>query len=146
MNKLLENNALLIHKTGACIEYGELPALMIDRPRLYDIFNILLDNALHYCRPDCIPKIRIHGESKNGRIFYYVQDNGIGIPAEYRERVFLVFERLQVNRNQDSTGIGLAIVRRIVENCGGTVYLTGTVGGGTTVVFNLPAKTELTPS
>jgi signal transduction histidine kinase len=70
---------------------------------------------------------------------YYVKDNGVGIPAEYRERVFLVFERLQVNDDQESTGIGLAIVRRILESCDSSVFLKETTGGGTTVVFDLPA-------
>jgi signal transduction histidine kinase len=98
----------------------------------------LLDNALHYPRLDTPPKIRIYGENHGQRIRYYVEDNGIGIPAEYRERVFLVFERLQVNDNQTSTGIGLAIVRRILESCDGTVTLIETAGGGTTVVFDLP--------
>ncbi len=136
--KVLKHHAALIQKTKAQIEYGELPAVMIDRPRLYDIFNILLDNALHYPRLDTPPKIRIYGENHGQRIRYYVEDNGIGIPAEYRERVFLVFERLQVNDNQTSTGIGLAIVRRILESCDGTVTLIETAGGGTTVVFDLP--------
>jgi signal transduction histidine kinase len=117
-----------------------LPTVIIDRPRLYDIFDILLDNALHYRKPDSILKIHIYGESKGKRVRYYVEDNGIGIPAEYRERVFLVFERLQVNGNQDSTGIGLAIVRRIVESRGGSVSLNETNGGGTTVIFDLPIE------
>jgi PAS domain S-box-containing protein len=142
LTNVLKHHAPLIKKIAAKIEYGELPAVTIDRPRLYDIFNILLDNALHYYQPDSLPKIHIHGELKNGRVFYYVEDKGIGIPSEYRERVFLVFERLQVNKNQESTGIGLAIVRRIIESCGGTVYLTETKGGGTTVIFDLPAETK----
>lgn len=141
LKKVIKYHASLIGKTQASIDYRTtLPTVMIDRPRLYDIFNILLDNALNYRRPDCIPKIRIYGEQKDSRIFCYVEDNGIGIPAEYRERVFLVFERLQVNDNQESTGIGLAIVRRIVESCNGSVHLLETAGGGTTVVFDLPAN------
>jgi ABC-type amino acid transport substrate-binding protein len=139
LTKNLKHHAPLIQKTEAKIECGELPVVRMDSPRLYDIFNILLDNALRYCRTDCIPKIRIHGELKNGRVYYYFEDSGIGIPAEYRERVFLVFERLQVNENQESTGIGLAIVRRIVESCDGSVSLQETTGGGTTVIFDLPS-------
>lgn len=136
--KVLKHHAALIQKTKAQIEYGELPAVMIDRPRLYDIFNILIDNALHYRRLDTPPKIRIYGENHGQRIRYYVEDNGIGIPVEYRERVFLVFERLQVNNDQSSTGVGLAIVRRILESCDGTVSLQETAVNGTTVVFDLP--------
>ncbi len=140
VTKVLEHNASLIRETGAHIDYVALPRVMFDRPRLYDIFNILLDNALRYHALNHVPKIRIYGEHKGNRICYYIEDNGIGIPKQYRERVFLVFERLQVNDNQESTGIGLAIVRRIVESCGGSVSLKGTNGGGTTVVFDLPTK------
>lgn len=139
LTNVVKKFALLIQETHAHIEWHELPAVMIDRTRLYDIFNILIENALNYRRLDCPPKIRIYGENCGKRIRYYVEDNGIGIPAEYRERVFLVFERLQVNDNQASTGIGLAIVRRIVESCDGSVSLQETTGGGATVVFDLPA-------
>ncbi len=140
LKKVVESHATLIQQTQTQLEYENLPSVVIDRPRLYDIFSILLDNAIAYSQPDCIPKIRIYGEFKADRVWYYVEDNGIGIPDEYRERVFLVFERLQVSGNSDSTGIGLAIVRRIVESCNGSVSLKETVGGGTTVTFDLPAR------
>jgi light-regulated signal transduction histidine kinase (bacteriophytochrome) len=147
IHKVLADNAPLISKMNARIEYGKLPAVTIDRPRLYDIFNVLLTNAISYSRPNCPPKIRIYTDPTTGnRIRYYVEDNGIGIPLEYRERVFLVFERLQVTENQDSTGIGLAIVRRILQSCNGSVSLQETPGGGTTVIFDLPAETESTQS
>lgn len=136
---LLEQKAALILKTGAEIDYDAIYPVYIDRPRLKDIFSILLDNALHYCHPKLTPHIRISGELKAGRVIYRVADNGIGIPEEYRERVFGVFERLQVHDDQNSTGIGLAIVRRIIESCGGTVTLFETPGGGVTVLFDLPA-------
>ncbi len=136
--KVVEHHAPLILEVYAQIDYVALPTVTIDRPRLYDIFDILLDNALRYRVPNRIPKIRIYGELKGKRIRYYVEDNGVGIPTQYRERVFLVFERLQVNDNQESTGIGLAIVRRVIESCGGSVSLKETNGGGTTVVFDLP--------
>jgi PAS domain S-box-containing protein len=142
IRRVEDNNKCLIQETKACIKYGNLPTLWIDRPRLYDIFNVLIENALHYRKLDCIPKIYIHGELTDDGVHYYVEDNGIGIPDEYRERVFLVFERLQVSENQESTGIGLAIVRRILESCHGTVNLLETVGGGTTVVLNFPKATH----
>lgn len=135
---LLEHKESLMHETGAQVNYNDICSVYIDRPRLKDIFSILLDNALRYRHPKLTPQIRINGELKAGRAIYRVIDNGIGIPAEYRERVFGVFERLQVHEDQNSTGIGLAIVRRIVESCGGSVMLQETPGGGTTVVFDLP--------
>lgn len=135
---LLKRRALLMRETGVQVDYNDVCAVHLDRPRLQDIFSILLDNALHYRHPKLTPHIRITSELKAGRVIYRVADNGIGIPAEYRERVFGVFERLQVHDDQNSTGIGLAIVRRMVESCGGSVTLQETPGGGTTVLFDLP--------
>jgi CHASE1-domain containing sensor protein/nitrogen-specific signal transduction histidine kinase len=140
LTKVLDSRLTLIQETQAVIECGQLPFVMIDRPRLYDIFSILLDNALRYNQIDCTPKIRIYGELKNNRAYYYVEDNGIGIASEYHERIFLVFERLQVSNNADSTGIGLAIFRRIIQSCNGSVNVKETLGGGTTIVFDLPTN------
>jgi PAS domain S-box-containing protein len=136
--KVLRHHALLIHETHAHIDYAELPSAHLDQSRLYDIFNILLDNALHYRHPERTLHIQISAESKNGRVYYRIADNGIGIPADCRERVFLVFERLQINGDPESTGIGLAIVQRIIKSCHGTVSLDETPNGGTTVLFDLP--------
>ncbi|TAN65902.1 MAG: PAS domain S-box protein [Methylobacter sp.] len=138
LTKLLEQKASLLRETGAQVDYDTLPAVFIDRPRLQDILSILLDNALRYRHPTLTTHIRISGELNAGRVVYRVADNGVGIPVEYRERVFGVFERLQVHEDQNSTGIGLAIVRRIIESCGGSVSLHETPGGGTTVLFDLP--------
>lgn len=138
ITQLLQARLSLIHATGAQVDYEAVCYVYIDRPRLKDIFSILLDNALCYRHPNLTPQIRITGELQSGRAVYCVADNGVGIPAEYRERVFGVFERLQVHDDQNSTGIGLAIVRRIIESCGGSVTLHETPSGGTTVVFDLP--------
>jgi light-regulated signal transduction histidine kinase (bacteriophytochrome) len=138
LTKVIAHNEALIRETHARIDYGNLPPARIDRPRLYDIFNILLDNALRYRHPERTPHIYIIGKKQADRVRYYIVDNGLGIPAQYHERVFLVFERLQINDNQTSTGVGLAIVRRIVESCGGTASLHETVGGGVTILFDLP--------
>lgn len=140
LEKVIKYQSDVIRKTQASIEYETTSlAVIIDRPRLYDIFNILINNALTYRRQNYSPEIYIYCKLKNSRIFCYVEDNGIGIPVQYRERVFGVFERLQVNDNQESTGVGLAIVKRIVESCDGSVQLLDTAGGGTTIVFDLPA-------
>lgn len=138
ITRVLERKASLIREAGAQVDYNDLCHVYIDRPRLKDIFDVLLGNALYYSHPERTPHIRIHSEVKAGRVIFRVVDNGIGIPAEYRERVFEVFERLQVHDNQNSTGIGLAIVRRIVESCGGSIALQETPGGGSTVLFDLP--------
>lgn len=136
--KVLRHHAQQIRETHARIDYANLPPAYIDQPRLYDIFNILLDNALRYRHAERTLSVRISAEVKAGRVYYHVADNGIGIPDDCRERVFLVFERLQVSKNPESTGIGLAIVQRIINSCQGTVSLEETPNGGTTVSFDLP--------
>lgn len=111
-----------------------LPAVWIDTPRLNQIFEILLENALRHAYPAHKEKpalallhIVIHGERHVNSVRYSVCDNGVGIDAAYRERVFRVFERLQSNtlgeKDSGGTGIGLAIVRRVVESCGGKVWI-----------------------
>lgn len=138
LTKVLKYHASLIHQTHAIINYTNLPPVHVDPSRLYDIFNILLDNALSYRHSERIPCIQITAERKAERVYYRVADNGIGIPIECRERVFGVFERLQVHSNPESTGIGLAIVKRIINSYGGSVSLDDTANGGTTVLFDLP--------
>lgn len=135
---VLEKHTEKIKALQAIVECGELPTVVIDSPRLFDIFDILIENALLYCRNNCLLKIRIFGKIQGNRVHYFVEDNGIGIAPEYRERVFLVFERLQVSENQESTGIGLATVKRIIDSCNGNVSLYETLNGGTTVEFEFP--------
>lgn len=135
---VLKNLSPRIQETQARIEYDILPSVSIDPSRLYDIFNILLDNALRYCHPERTLYIQINAKLNAGRVYFRVADNGIGIPADCRERVFLVFERLQISNNSESTGIGLAIVQRIINSFKGSVCLEETPNGGTTVLFDLP--------
>ncbi|GAB2943844.1 hypothetical protein GCM10027182_09870 [Aquaspirillum soli] len=127
-----------------------LPAVWIDTPRLNQIFETILENALRHAQPSHQEKtppilplhIVIHGERHVNSVRYTVCDNGVGIEATYRERVFRVFERLQSNalgeRDGGGTGIGLAIVRRIVESCGGKVWIEDSYYGGCCVVFEIP--------
>lgn len=141
----IERLAERILNAGAVVTVGELPPALIDAPRLANIFDVLLTNALQYRRTDVPPdirplEIRIDGQFLGEATRYRVADNGIGIPLEYRERVFQVFERLRPRSESDgdSTGVGLAIVHRIVASRGGRAWIEETPGGGTTVVFELP--------
>lgn len=138
--KALKHHSTLIKQKQIQIEISDLPEVKMDRPRLFDIFNCLLENSFFYTHPDRMPLMRIYGERDRDVIRYYVIDNGIGIAKEYRERVFQVFERLEIKDDQDSTGIGLAIVRRIIESMNGNIYLEDTAGGGLTVILELPAR------
>ncbi|OGS89565.1 MAG: hypothetical protein A2061_06720 [Gallionellales bacterium GWA2_59_43] len=127
---------------GAAIECGALPPAVLDKPRLNDLFAVLVDNALIHARPlDPAQPLRIHigGERGEGLSRYRVADNGPGIPAEYRERVFEMFERLTAG-GEGGSGIGLSIARRIVESRHGRIWIEQAEQGGVAVVFELPDR------
>ena len=116
----------------------DLPPLRIDEPRLRDLLHALLDNALGHAGAGAPPHVRIEGRAVQGGVRCRIIDNGPGIPDEYHERVFEIFERL--DGNGAGTGIGLSIARRIVESLGGTIGIEPTPEGGTTVYFELPDR------
>jgi light-regulated signal transduction histidine kinase (bacteriophytochrome) len=125
---------------GTAIERTALPPAVLDKPRLGDLFAVLLDNALTHGRPLEPAQslhIRVAGERGEGLSRYRVADNGPGIPAEYRERVFEIFERLATS-GEGGSGIGLSIARRIVESRHGRIWIEQGERGGATVVFELP--------
>jgi CHASE1-domain containing sensor protein/signal transduction histidine kinase len=123
---------------GAEIALGDLPPAWIDAPRLATLFSVALENALGHGRNEQGLRIAIDGERIGPLVRYRVADNGAGIEAQYRERVFRVFERL--TQANDGTGVGLAIMRRIAESCGGKAWIEETPGGGCCVVFELTAE------
>jgi len=128
-----------IGAAGAEITVGDLPPACIDLPRLNDVFSVALDNALVHGRSEHPLHISIEGERLGRMVRYSVSDNGPGVDARYRERVFRVFERLSSGGDAPGTGIGLAILRRVAESCGGRAWIEENPGGGCRVLFELPA-------
>ena len=114
-----------------------LPALPIPTPALADVFTALLDNAVTYPRPGVPPLVHVTDETRDGRLVITVTDNGIGIPADYAERVFGVFERLNPQPDQPGTGIGLALTKKIIEDANGRIWIEQPEGPGTRVCFSL---------
>jgi signal transduction histidine kinase len=117
-----------------------LPPVLLDLPRLTDLFLVILDNALCHGRPtdpEALAQIHIDGEQIGHLTRYRIRDNGAGIDSRYHERVFGIFERLTRSRISGS-GIGLAIARRIVESRHGKIWLESQPQAGTTVIFELP--------
>ncbi len=128
-----------IREADARIEVGDLPVVMADAAQLAQVFANLIANALKYRRQDVPPEIRISAE-RTGRVWRFaVQDNGIGIEAEYFDRIFVIFQRLHTKEEYDGTGIGLAVVKKIVERHGGRIRVESTPGEGSTFFFTLPA-------
>ena len=116
-----------------------LPTVHGDRQRLIEVLQNLLDNAVKYMGDQPEPQIEIgqQGEMDGKRIFF-VKDNGIGIAPEYHERVFGLFNKL--DSSSDGTGIGLALVKRIIEVHEGRIWVESEAGKGSKFCFTLPTK------
>ena len=115
-----------------------LPLVYGDQQRLIEVLQNLIDNSIKFMGDQNNPQIEIgqNGEEQ-GKPVFFVKDNGIGIAPEYHERVFGLFNRL--NPEVDGTGIGLALVKRIVEVHGGRIWVQSEAGQGSTFYFTLPA-------
>ena len=107
------------------------------------MFANLVENAIKYRQPDRPCRIRIRGCQKDGHCLYQVEDNGIGIAPEHTEKVFELFHQLSPGRGGE--GLGLTIVRRVLDRLGGNVRIDSEVGKGTTVSVMLPCK-KLNPA
>jgi signal transduction histidine kinase len=139
------NLADRIAETDARIERdGELPTVSGDQALLTSLFENLLDNAIKYARDGVAPVVRVSAELDDGSSAtpmwtVTVSDNGIGIEAQYADRIFAIFQRLHVRDSYGGTGIGLALCRRIVEFHGGRIWLDDVQSShGATFKFALP--------
>jgi PAS domain S-box-containing protein len=113
-----------------------LPTVWGDHERLREVVQNLLDNAVKFAVGQPRPRVEIGTRQDAGERVFFVRDNGVGIDAAFRERVFGLFEKL--DRDSEGTGVGLALVKRIVELHGGRVWIEpGGDGRGTSVCFTL---------
>lgn len=117
----------------------DFPVVFGDKKRYIQILENLLSNAAKYIGQDNqTPRIEVGIQKQNSRNVFFVQDNGIGIEERYFDKIFQVFQRLPGAKKQgEGTGIGLAIVKRIIEFNGGKIWLTSEPGKGTTFFFTL---------
>jgi PAS domain S-box-containing protein len=127
-----------IREAGGTVVVEDLPTVMADADQLTQVFTNLVGNALKYRRPDVPPEVRISAERTGAFWRFSVADNGIGIEAEYFDRIFVIFQRLHTRDEYEGTGIGLAVVRKIVERHGGRIGLESTPGQGSTFSFTIP--------
>ncbi|MEN6517136.1 MAG: ATP-binding protein [Methanospirillum sp.] len=128
-----------LREAGATLEAGDLPMVRADAAQLEQVFMNLIGNAIKYRHPDRPPAIRIAARRVGPMVQFAVQDNGIGIEPEYHDLSFEMFRRLHTHDEYEGTGIGLAVVLKIVERHGGKVWVESTPWEGSTFIFTLPA-------
>ena len=122
------------------IRIDPLPAARGDRGLLRQVMSNLLLNAAKFTRDRPSAKIEVGSQADGGQTVYYVKDNGAGFDARYADKLFGVFQRLHSAEQFDGTGVGLTIVKRIVQRHGGRVWAEGAVNQGATFYFTLPGE------
>lgn len=125
-----------IRESGSVIQGRDLPEVMSDFAQVGQVFQNLIVNAIKYRSADP-PHIEIWGEDTDDFWTFSFRDNGLGIEPRYHEQIFGIFKRLH-GREYPGTGIGLALVKRIIERHGGRIWVESEAGKGSTFKFTLP--------
>jgi PAS domain S-box-containing protein len=137
LGEAIRNLAITIAETRAVITNDDLPTVRADASQLVLLFQNLLANAIKFRRAE-LPRIHVSARERGGEWLFSFKDNGIGIAAQYAERVFIIFQRLHTREEYPGTGIGLAVCKRIVERHAGKIWFESEPGSGTTFFFTIP--------
>ncbi|WP_162393875.1 ATP-binding protein [Deinococcus kurensis] len=138
VQEVLRQLEVLLSDTRGEVSVGALPTLTVNATQFTQLFLNLIGNALKFHRPGVPPRVQLSAQQEGSTWRFTVQDNGIGVPTEYAERVFVIFQRLQTRDQYSGNGIGLALCRRIVEGRGGHIWIDTPDGPGTRLHFTVP--------
>ncbi|WP_414469206.1 sensor histidine kinase [Methanobacterium sp. ACI-7] len=140
LNQVISSLKTLIDENNVKISHDYLPEVFADSTQLARLFQNLITNSIKFRKPDEPLKIHIsYQKDKNiNEYVFSVKDNGIGIEEQYFDRIFTIFQRLHTRDEYKGTGIGLAVVKKIVERHGGRIWVESEYGKGSTFYFTLP--------
>jgi PAS domain S-box-containing protein len=144
LSNALNNLHLMVMETQAFITNDPLPTVPADAPQMTQVFQNIIDNAIKFRAEGSRPKIHISASASHDLWRFAVKDNGIGIPSQYTDKIFVLFERLHGKDDYPGTGLGLALCKKIIERHGGRIWVESEVGNGSTFFFTL--KDSIGPS
>ena len=136
VSSVLQDFSGIIRERNAVVEVADLPDAVCDQKMMQRVFANLISNAIKYGCESGGTEIKI-GYEEESRAFY-VADNGIGFDMQYHDRIFNVFQRLQLPEEYEGTGIGLAVAKRLVERHNGGIWAESEKGSGSTFYVQLP--------
>jgi PAS domain S-box-containing protein len=139
LDAALYNLRLSIEESGAVVTCDSLPVIAADRTQMTQVFQNLIGNALKF-RSERTPAIAVSAMRENDSWVFRIEDNGIGIEPQYFDRIFIIFQRLHSREQYDGTGIGLAVVKKIIERHSGRIWVESTCGKGSTFYFTIPDR------
>jgi PAS domain S-box-containing protein len=141
INIVIENLRGSINKHKATITYDiPLPTIIADEMQIIQLLQNLIDNGIKFHREHELPMVHISFKEEDNEWIFCIKDNGIGIEEKYFKKLFVIFSRLHGKDEYSSTGIGLAICKKIVERHGGRIWLESKFGQGSTFYFAIPKK------
>lgn len=138
--------SVLLKEQGAMLEIGDLPEVVATPTWAHQLLQNLISNALKFSREGVVPHVVVAGAAVESSYEIYVRDNGIGIAPENLDRIFGVFERLNLREDFEGNGVGLALCQRIMKKLGGSIRVTSTLGEGTTFILSFPMLSPESPS
>lgn len=142
LNYALSNLRSAISENGAKVTHDELPVIFADEDQIIRVFQNLIGNALKFRREGVKPKIHISARKERNEYIFSVSDNGIGLEEQYSDKIFEVFKRLHAIGEYQGAGIGLAIVKRIINRHEGRIWVKSELGKSSTFYFTIPIKNE----
>ena len=140
LKKVLNNLEVVIREQNAVVTHDPLPAIMADEILLTQLLQNLISNAIKFKSKDVQPLVHICVIEGHDDWTFSVKDNGIGIDLKYKDRIFIIFQRLHTREEYPGTGIGLAVCKKIVEYHGGTIWVDSAPGQGTTFYFTISKR------
>ncbi|WP_083804486.1 PAS domain S-box protein [Methanobacterium lacus] len=145
MEEVLEhviiNLKVSIDETHAEITYDPLPKIWADESQMIQLLQNLIENSIKY-RNQEVPRIHVSVKEEEEEWIFSVRDNGIGIASKHAQKIFMIFKRLHTNQEYDGTGIGLAIIKRIIDRHSGRVWVESELGQGSTFFFTISKKLQ----
>lgn len=138
MKDVLTDMIITIKESNAEITVSDLPQLKGYETEIRQLFQNLVSNALKFRKKDVAPKIEIFAQKREDDWLFSVQDNGIGIEENNKQKLFVIFKRFNNREEYEGTGIGLAHCKKIAELHGGTIWADSKFGEGSTFYFTIP--------
>lgn len=138
----LRNLATAVHERQAVVTRDDLPTVWADPSQLVVVFQNLVANAIKFT-PNEAPRVHVGAQGDGDAWHFVVEDHGIGIAAEHHDRIFQIFQRLHTRREYRGTGLGLAVVKRIIERHGGRLWVESVPGQGSRFFFSIPGRHRL---
>ena len=139
VRKIISTLEIKFKKTGAHIRFDNLPACRADKTQITQVFTNLIDNAVKYLDPARAGKIRIGGRVEKDQVIYCVADNGVGIEADDQIKIFEIFTRLASVSHAGGEGMGLTMVKRMVDRNNGKIWVESEKGKGSSFFISLPS-------